>query len=203
MLRAWDGPGDALLIAFAFGASIVAADVVSGVVHWLADRIVPESVPYLGPNFVAPFRAHHVDPEDITRHDFVETNGNTCIALLPVGLAISLWLEPSSSLGALAATSFAVGFATWVALTNAIHRWAHMAVPPAVVRGLQGAGLLLSPAHHAEHHAAPFDRRFCITTGWSNAALDRAKVFEKLEAVAADAVRSIRRISRPGPSAPS
>ena len=55
------------------------SDFLSGFVHWAGDTVGDESTPIFGPNFVRPFRYHHVDPEDITRHDFIETNGNNCI----------------------------------------------------------------------------------------------------------------------------
>ena len=72
------------------------ADFLSGFVHWAGDTVGDESTPVFGPNFVKPFRYHHVDPEDITRHDFVETNGNNCIVVAPV-LSLVLLLMPKTT----------------------------------------------------------------------------------------------------------
>ena len=63
--RAVEGFGDAALVALAALAGWVLADLVSGVVHWWADRVASEDTPLLGPHFVRPFREHHEDPEDL------------------------------------------------------------------------------------------------------------------------------------------
>jgi hypothetical protein len=158
------------------------ADFISGFVHWAGDTIGDANTPVFGPNFVTPFRYHHVDPKDITRHDFVETNGNNCIVVAPV-LALLLLVTPRTSGWFFFACSM-VAFTSWfVFCTNQFHKWAHQDRPTAWVRGLQKAGLILSPEHHAIHHASPQDKAYCITVGWMNPVLDKVGFFRACEAV--------------------
>src|SRR6185437_6894476 len=70
--------------------SYVAADFISGFVHWLADTWGRVTMPVIGQALLRPFRLHHVDQKEITRHDYIETNGANCMISLP-GIALSLW----------------------------------------------------------------------------------------------------------------
>lgn len=164
----------ALVLAMAF------ADLVSGLVHWAFDTFGDVDTPILGKLAIRTFRHHHVDPEAITRHDFVETNGHN--AALSVLLISPVAYAPPSMPPFLALfLSFA---AVFVAGTSQLHKWAHSERPPRFVRLLQRAGLVLRPEAHAAHHHPPFDRAYCVTTGWLNPVLDRAEVFRRLERVA-------------------
>jgi ubiquitin-conjugating enzyme E2 variant len=66
--------------------------------------------------------------------------------------------------------------------TNQFHKWAHTKEPAAWIRALQRAGLILSPEHHAVHHASPQDKYYCITVGWMNPLLERIRFFRACEA---------------------
>src|SRR6186713_3356886 len=59
-------------------AGMCLADFVSGLVHWSADTYGSPTMPIFG-GFVRTFREHHADQVDITRHDFIETNGDVSI----------------------------------------------------------------------------------------------------------------------------
>ncbi|MCA1829791.1 MAG: fatty acid desaturase family protein [Myxococcales bacterium] len=172
----------------AFMVGFVAADFVSGFVHWAADTWGTPDWPIIGKALIRPFREHHVDQKEITRHDFIETNGNNCfISIAPaVGAAL---LPEGWFFGA------AMGFALCLAIfgTNQFHKWSHMDEPPAAVRLLQRAGLILPPDHHAVHHSAPYAKYYCITVGWLNEALYRVRFFQALERIVSATTRLVPR----------
>lgn len=158
----------------------VAADVVSGVVHCAADNVGSESTPVLGQAFIRPFREHHRDPLAITRHDFVDTNGNNCLVNLLVLVPTYLFAPVTTSAPALALGMFMVFFTLAIALTNQTHKWAHMEAPPPLVVVMQRWNVILPPGVHRIHHTPPFDRYYCITNGWMNPVLEKLRVFDAL-----------------------
>jgi ubiquitin-conjugating enzyme E2 variant len=135
----------------------------------------------IGKLVIASFREHHRSPEAMTRHGFLELNGNNCLALVPL-LGVAVWLgEPVGN-----ATSFFLHatlafFALAVFATNQLHCWAHQSRPPRVVGWLQTLGLVLSPQHHARHHAPPHAAAYCVTTGWMNRLLEPLGFFPACE----------------------
>lgn len=164
----------------AFGYLV--ADLISGVVHWLADRFGTVRTPFFGSAFVLPFREHHARPEEITQDGFIETNGNNCIVTLLVLVLAFLFLQaPTGQLLRLFFLSLALFASLFGFATNQFHKWAHMPRPPAAARILQRAGLILTPEHHNLHHTSPFASHYCITTGWCNLPLDRLKIFWAIE----------------------
>ena len=170
--------------ASAIALGFVCADFVSGFVHWLADTFGSVEMPLLGPAYIAPFREHHHDPLAITKHDFLEVNGNNCVVILLflpfvanlqglVTLKQAAWLE-----------LWTVAFTVAIFLTNQVHSWAHADDAPRVVRWLQRARIILNADDHDLHHTAPHDTYFCITFGWLNPVLHRLRFFDLLTVVA-------------------
>ena len=157
----------------------IIADFVSGFVHWLGDTWGREDWPLVGPSLIRGFREHHLDPVAITRHDFVETNGSISLALVPV-LLVAL-IAPRKEMRGVIAVILLTVFSIAMLFTNEIHKSAHREKVCRLVAWLQRAGLILSPAHHALHHAAPFDRCYCISAGWLNPLLDAIDLFRALE----------------------
>jgi hypothetical protein len=178
--RIWGNPFlSALLVLGALVLGYLAADFVSGFVHWAGDTWGSTEMPVLGKAFIRPFREHHVDEKAITRHDFVETNGNNCLVSIPVAIIAVLlphtsvlWLFASAALGSMI---------FWVMATNQFHKWSHVDEPGAVVGLLQRLHLILPPDHHRVHHTAPFNKYYCITVGWLNKPLSMVQFFPLAE----------------------
>jgi plasmanylethanolamine desaturase len=160
-------------------AGYLAADLASGLIHWFCDRFFEEHTRMIGPVLIRPFREHHRDPLAMTRHGFLELTGNPCLGLAPV-LALAWRWAGGAWLDALV-----LAFAGGVILTNVLHKWAHAATAPAVVRWLQRRRLVLAPAAHALHHRAGYTGGYCVTSGWMNPLTDRLRLFVGLDLVLA------------------
>lgn len=150
------------------------ADFISGLVHWAADTYGSSNTPVFG-NFVSTFRVHHIDPEDITRYDAIEANADVFLFSAPVHLALLLVVRDSFALWLM----FGLFLASYP--NSQIHKWAHLQRRPAWVTRLQRLRLLLGPEHHRHHHSGSHLTNYCITTGWLNPVLDRARFFRALE----------------------
>jgi len=173
------GVDSALVIASGLAVGLLGADFVSGLVHWLADTWGRSDWPILGPAIIRGFREHHTDPEAILAHDFIETNGASSLGSLV--LLSSAAVVPLDGLAERFSDSAILGLSTALVATNQIHKWAHSASPPRAVAWLQARGWILRRNDHAVHHAPPFDRNYCITTGWLNPLCQRLAVFKGLE----------------------
>jgi plasmanylethanolamine desaturase len=83
-------------IIFSAICGILTADFGSGIVHWAADTWGSVELPLVGKAFLRPFREHHLDPSSITRHDWIETNGDNFMVTLPILLKLT-WIFASST----------------------------------------------------------------------------------------------------------
>jgi plasmanylethanolamine desaturase len=178
------GQGVAVVVIIAVG--YILTDFISGFVHWAGDTLGSETMPIIGPTFVKPFRFHHVDQKDITRHDFIETNGNNCIVSVLLMLHVA-YLMPSRPGFFFYYGALMFSIALFTLGTNQFHKWAHTdpeKLGP-FVRWLQLRGLILSPEHHVTHHTAPFETYYCITHGMMNPLLARLSFFRHAERVVA------------------
>lgn len=160
------------------------ADVASALVHWFFDAYFDPNTPIIGRHVVAPFREHHVAPEALMRHGLLERNANNCLAALPLLAATCAVFDLGRPWPAFVSGSLATASVT-LCVSNQIHAWAHAQRPPALVRWLQRAGVLLGRERHAAHHQGAHTRAYATVSGWSNPLLDGARVLDCLEALLA------------------
>lgn len=184
-------------IPFALGAVLgyFAADFISGLVHWFCDTWGSPEWPVVGPMFIRTFREHHVDPDSITRHDFIETNGASCMAVLPAVLAGALFRpDPNSTTQVLIAGALAT-FCILIPFTTQTHKWAHMPIEQVSLLGrvLIESGILLNATEHSRHHQAPYLVAYCITSGRCNKLLDRIGFWRIAERLITKCTKAIPR----------
>lgn len=149
------------------------ADFLSGMIHWLEDRMARASWPIIGRYVVVPNRLHHSDPLAFTRCGVIERNWT---AWLAAALISGAWL-------ALAGPSIIWATATIGGLVaSEVHCWAHVpAMTPSFARPLQRAGIIQSPAAHQGHHRPNAAARYCVLTDLINPLVDGIRLWARLE----------------------
>lgn len=149
------------------------ADFLSGLVHWIEDRLLWVGMPLLSRSIVEPNRLHHRDPQAFLYQSVLARNSTTWAAVLAIALPWLLltgfsWVWLGAIAGGLAVTE--------------VHVRTHRAiVRTSWYRALQDIGIVQSRAHHVGHHAEPMNSRYCILTDWLNPLLDRAGLWARLE----------------------
>lgn len=174
-------------VLIATGLGMLAADVLSGLIHWFADSYGSVDLAVVGKMFIRPFREHHIDPTAITRHGFIETNGHNYLTMLPgycIAMYNFLYLPTSHVIEWYFTYCFLQALALFVIFTNQIHKWSHTHRGlPRWVKLLQDLHIILPRQHHRVHHVAPHETYFCITTGWCNFPFEKLRFWAALEAI--------------------
>lgn len=168
-----------LILPASLLAGALTADFFSGVAHWALDTWGSTATPVFG-LLIRSFREHHVDQTSITRHDWIETNGDNTIPINPI-LFGCLFLPTTQ--GTIALHTYIVSLTFLVAITNQCHKWAHEVKPHPWAKMAMDVGLILTAQNHRLHHKGDHDIAYCITTGWLNPFLDRINFWRHLEAL--------------------
>jgi len=178
-----DSHQNLFVIISAVIAGLFLADFISGVVHWSADTWGSTDWPIVGQSLIRSFREHHVDQKAITRHDFIETNGNNCLISLPILFSLYFVHLDSASKATLFFFVLTISLTSFIFLTNQFHKWSHEDKVPDIIQWLQKSHLILPKNHHDYHHVFPYTSNYCITNGWMNPLLSRVHFFPRLESM--------------------
>ena len=176
----------ALLFLLKFIGTVLAADLVAGMIHWLEDAYVREDTPLIGKRIARPNIVHHHYPRYMTRHNWWQTSWD--LVLVSAALIIGAWFT---------------GLLTWEiwlfailsANANEFHKWEHRTCKEngPIISFLQDIRLLQTAKHHARHHTDPKNSHYCTITNFLNPVLDGMNFWNGLEWALAKTVGLNRR----------
>lgn len=153
--------------------AVLAADFVSGIVHWAEDTFGTETTPIVGRWIVAPNVLHHQDASAFVAKGWLASSWDLVLAA-GIVVAISIaggWFGPGVAVLAFLGAN-----------ANQFHKWCHAPTrAPLVVRTAWRSGLLQGPRHHARHHRGAKNEAYCVVTPFVNPALDRIRFWRGLE----------------------
>jgi ubiquitin-conjugating enzyme E2 variant len=166
--------------------TVLAADFVAGLIHWLEDAYVREDTPLIGRHVARPNIVHHHYPRYMVRHNWWQTSFD--LVFVSALMVLIAWV---------------CGFLTWqmwlfailCANANEFHKWEHRtrAENGRIISFLQDIHVLQSARHHARHHTDPKNSHYCTTTSLLNPVLDGMGFWAGLEWVLAKTINLNRR----------
>jgi plasmanylethanolamine desaturase len=155
-------------------ATVLAADFVSGVIHWAEDAYIREQTPLLGRWIGRANTLHHHLPREMTRKSWWESNWDLLAAMTLLVLVAGCggWLTWHVWLFAIIASN-----------ANEVHKWSHRTRKEngRIISLMQDLRLLQTPRHHAIHHTNPKEVHYCPLTNALNPLLDGLQFWSALE----------------------
>ncbi len=153
---------------------VLAADFVTGFVHWLEDSYGSPEWPLIGKHVIEPNILHHHQPTAFTENSWFES------ARVPLALG-AVALSASAALGALSWQQFL--FVAISVNANEVHKWNHLPKRKRgwLVNGLQKLRILQTQKHHAKHHGGAKNVNYCVITNLLNPVLETIGFWRTLE----------------------
>ncbi len=157
-------------------SAVVAADLLTGIVHWLEDTYGNPNTKFLGigKHIVIPNLVHHIKPRELTNGNWFSRIWTSMVFLL-ILLLVLVSLGMANSFIYL---TFAI--AIW---GNEIHCWSHRTPKEngKIITFLQRCYIIQSPKQHAKHHFSPYASNFCAITPYVNPILEVIHFWRILE----------------------
>lgn len=154
----------------------LAADFITGMVHWWEDTYGNPSWKVIGKYVVEPNLVHHKQPNKLLEGSYWTRINTSFFAAAIIGTV--LWLIGLHSWQILVCLLFCVQ-------GNEIHAMSHRpdrGTSP-LTRFLQKTGLFQSKKMHRWHHKAPYETNFCIMSDFVNPILNKIGFWRKLESL--------------------
>lgn len=151
---------------------ILAADFITGLVHFWEDTYSTINDGWLSRNIGQPNILHHKSPLLFTMTSVISRNYIQWVAaLIVLGLAILFGFY----------SHYLLLIAILSSMANEVHNWSHSVKNNWLVELLQDMCILQTKQHHMKHHKKPYDKHYCILTNWLNPVLDRIRFWRFLE----------------------
>ena len=160
----------------------IAADFITGLVHWWQDAYGNPTWPILGKYVIQPNLRHHHDPRGMVKISYWKRMNTSIIAaLLLMGI---LYLCNCASWQAII-------FLVFSSQGNEIHAMGHRTNKEngKIVMFFQKIGIVQRKSTHGWHHKAPYDTNFFVMTEYLNPIFNKIRFFERLERFIEKAVR--------------
>src|ERR1700722_6471337 len=164
----------ALLLLVKIMATVLAADFVAGLIHWLEDAYVREDTPLIGKRIARPNIVHHHYPRYMVRHNWWKTSWD--LMLVSAALVMAAWFADLL-------TWEVWLFAILSANANELHKWEHRTRKEngRLISFLQDIRVLQTAKHHARHHTDPKESHYCTITNFLNSVLDGMNFWNGVE----------------------
>lgn len=164
----------ALRVATQLIATVIAAELTFGFVHWVEDAYIREDTPLVGKLIGKPNTIHHHFPRYMTGHTWWKSAW--VLVILSIILVSSAWFMRML-------TWHVWLFTLLAANANEFHKWQHRTRKEngPVISFFQDVHILQSGKHHALHHTDPKNSHYCNITNFLNPILDGVRLWCILE----------------------